>query len=137
MSENQPPVRELIKAWGTAAGYKLAKSKAGGRLLNLLLTHGDKLLPFPRLAETDRLLAVHHPDPAYPVHILILPKAPYPDLLHLPAADTPLLQDLVITVQQLVRDLHLDQSSYRLIVNGGASQEVKHLHFHLVGEKHD
>ncbi len=44
--------------------------------------------------------------------------------------DGDFLTDLFITVQVLVEGLELDR--YRLICNGGAYQDVPHLHFHLV-----
>lgn len=79
------------------------------------------------------LLACHHPKPSYPLHILILPKQPYQTLLDVPAGD-PFLGELWLTVQQLVQQYGLAQHGYRLITNGGAFQEVAHLHFHLVSD---
>ena len=35
----------------------------------------------------------------------------------------------------LVQDLELAERGYRLIVNGGAYQDVKQLHFHLISEQ--
>jgi diadenosine tetraphosphate (Ap4A) HIT family hydrolase len=52
----------------------------------------------------------------------------------LAAADTDFLLDLIQTVQSLVKELNLEASGYRLIANGGAYQDVPHLHFHLISE---
>lgn len=137
MAENRPPLQEQLKHWGVTASYRLAKTRFGGRLLNLVLSRASSLLPLPILAENESLLAFHHPRPGYPVHVLILPKRAYQDLLSVPSQDADLFIDLLGVVQQLILDLGLEQSSYRLIVNGGQAQDVKHLHFHLVGENHE
>jgi histidine triad (HIT) family protein len=85
--------------------------------------------PVERLRETETLLAFYHPKPAYPLHILLVPKQPVASLLDLePSSD--FLVDLLVAVQSLVAELHLP--AYRLIVNGGEYQDFPHLHFHLV-----
>jgi len=85
-----------------------------------------------RLRETPSLLAFHHPRPAYPVHILILPKKSLRGLQELSASDADFLTDLFRTVQTLVEELYLETPGYRLIVNGGKYQDFPFLHFHLV-----
>jgi histidine triad (HIT) family protein len=115
---------------------KLARSTIVGLWIGWLFTHFSFVIPVKRLRETNSLLAFHHPQPSYPIHILIVPKRPYSDLLALETADTIFLIDLFQVVQSLVREFHLEQSGYRLITNGGTYQDVPHLHFHLVsGEK--
>jgi histidine triad (HIT) family protein len=115
---------------------KLARSTIVGLWIGWLFTHFSFVIPVKRLRETNSLLAFHHPQPSYPIHILIVPKRPYSDLLALETADTLFLIDLFQVVQSLVREFHLEQSGYRLITNGGTYQDVPHLHFHLVsGEK--
>ena len=115
---------------------KLARSTIAGLWIGWLFTHFSFVIPIKRLRETESLMAFHHPQPSYPIHILIVPKRPYPDLLALETADTPFLIELFQVVQSLILEFHLDQSGYRLITNGGTYQDVPHLHFHLVsGEK--
>ncbi len=48
--------------------------------------------------------------------------------------DRDFLTDLVSAVQMLVPKFKLEAKGYRLISNGGAYQNVPHLHFHLVSE---
>jgi histidine triad (HIT) family protein len=112
--------------------FRLARERWLGRLLRYGLRYMNFAIPVKRLRETPTLLAFHHPSPAYPVHILLLPKRAYPSLLDLPAADCAFLRDLFVTVQSLVRELGLVEGGYRLIVNGGAYQDAPVLHFHLV-----
>lgn len=108
------------------------RSKTGARFLGWYFTHMTFTLPVHRLRETPTLIAFDHPQPAYPVHILIVPRRAYPSLMDVPAADTAFWSDLTATVQSLVRELQLEQPGYRLITNGGPYQEVPQLHFHLV-----
>jgi len=89
-------------------------------------------LPFERVLETEHLLAFHHPRPAYPLHLLLLPKKEISELGEISATDQPFLLDLYASVQQLVERFGLEASGYRLIVNGGAYQDFPRLHFHLV-----
>lgn len=63
------------------------------------------------------------------------PKRPYASLAALPVGDAAFLHDLFATVQDLVRELALEEGGYRLLVNGGAYQDVPHLHFHLVADR--
>ncbi len=92
-------------------------------------------LPLDRLRETSTLLAFTHPRPAYPLHILLVPKKPIATLADLdPTADSDFLTDLYATVQGLVEQFQLAQGGYRLIVNGGKYQDFPYLHFHLVSD---
>ena len=97
-----------------------------------MLTHMSFAIPLPKLRETPMLLAFHHPQPAYAVHILIVPRQALASLAELSAEDAPLLAEVIQTAQELVRELELDATGYRLIVNGGAYQDLPQLHWHLV-----
>jgi histidine triad (HIT) family protein len=95
----------------------------------------SSVIPVQKLRETNTLLAFYHPQPAYPLHILLVPLREIPSLVDLdPVLDAPFLADLFATVQSLVAELHLDQRGYRLIVNGGKFQDFPYLHFHLISD---
>jgi histidine triad (HIT) family protein len=91
------------------------------------------LIPAERLRETDTLLAFRHPRPAYPFHVLLVPKQAISNLMALDPHQTGFLSDLIATVQSLVTEFQLP--AYRLIVNGGEFQDFPHLHFHLISEE--
>lgn len=92
-------------------------------------------LPVDRLSETATLLAFHHPNPAYPLHILLVPKKPIATLSELdPVVDLNFLTDVYATAQTLIEQFHLAESGYRLIVNGGKFQDFPYLHFHLISD---
>lgn len=100
--------------------------------MGLMLTHMSMALPVNRLHETRTLLAFQHPEPAYPVHILFVPKKTIGSMMELGADDHKFLQDVFSTAQILVTDLGLESNGYRLILNGGNFQDFPYLHFHLI-----
>jgi histidine triad (HIT) family protein len=110
----------------------LADSHLGRRWLAWMMIHMCFALPIHHILETNTLLAFHHPQPAYPVHILLAPKKPVASLLELTEADQDFMRDLFQSVQELVRKYNLEKSGYRLIVNGGSYQDFLYLHFHLI-----
>ena len=112
----------------------LARSRVGRNLVHWAFRYMTVALPIARLRETDTLVAFHHPRPAYPLHILLVPKKPLGSLADLGMEDSAFLADLFQTVRSLVAEFDLEQRGYRLMVNGGKYQEVAHLHFHLVTE---
>jgi len=77
-------------------------------------------------------MAFHHPRPAYPVHILLVPKRPLTSLTDLSLADADFMTDLFSAAQSLIAEFNLEAGGYRLITNGGPYQDIPHLHFHLV-----
>ena len=115
--------------------FQLARSPLAGFLVRWVFQSMSFLIPVERLRETPSLLAFHHPQPSYPLHILIVPRRGYRSLLDLDPGDVAFQRDLVETVQSLVREFHLDDSGYRLLVNGGAYQDVQVLHYHLFSEQ--
>jgi histidine triad (HIT) family protein len=48
-----------------------------------------------------------------------------------------IIGDMVVVANRIAKDLNIDKSGYRLIINNGpdAGQEVYHLHLHLMGGK--
>mgnify|MGYP001766357455 CR=1 FL=1 len=108
---------------------KLLRTRPVRKLIGWGFGHMDFLLPVERLRETPHLLAFHHPRPAYPFHVVIVPREEVASFVDLDPAD-PFLADLVSVTQSLVAEFHLP--AYRLVVNGGEYQDFPHLHFHLV-----
>jgi histidine triad (HIT) family protein len=92
------------------------------------------LIPVDRLYESAALMAFHHPQPAYPLHILIVPKREIRSLSEIRVEDQDFLQDLFECTQVLAAELNLDECGYRLIANGGQYQDLPLLHFHLISE---
>jgi len=98
-----------------------------------ILKYMSFALPVKYLHETPTLLAFHHPNPVYPLHILLVPKKAIASLIELdPLIDSNFLIDLYATVKILVLNFNLEKVGYRLIVNGGQFQDFPYLHFHLI-----
>jgi len=92
----------------------------------------DGEIPSNKVLENDDFMAFHDLYPIAPVHILIIPKE-HVDCFQDVSAD--IMAKMTSFIQEVARVLGLDKSGYRLITNNGedGGQEVKHLHFHLVG----
>jgi histidine triad (HIT) family protein len=113
---------------------RIARSKIGGFIIRWTFAHMTALLPFNKLHETKLVLAFYHPQPAHNTHILIIPKRAIKSFTDLSEADLPVVNDIIMTAQHLVQELQLAAKGYRLLVNGGAYQDVKQIHFHLVSD---
>ena len=92
------------------------------------------MLPVQRLYETPTLLAFRHPKPAYAVHILLVPKKEIRSPSDLSEGDREFLADVFEAVGVLVETQELAEKGYRLVLNGGAYQEMPQLHFHLISD---
>ena len=114
--------------------YLLARTWPGSVLLSWAFARMAFAIPSERLRETDTLIAFEHPRLSHPVHILIVPKGRYRSILELPDNATGFMGDLFRVVKSLVEEFGLEEGAYRLVMNGGSYQEVKHLHFHLFSE---
>ena len=91
-------------------------------------------IPAKKLRQTATLLAFYHPRPAYPLHILIVPRRAISGLEDLDESDQDFMIDLLSVVQSLIKELNLQERGYRLIANGGRYQDIPQLHFHLVSD---
>lgn len=112
--------------------FYAARTKVGRFITALVFAKMDFLIPVKRLRDTPHLLAFHHPKPAYPLHILIVPKRSLKGMQDLSAADQELLFEIFQAAQSLVAEFNLETAGYRLVVNGGVNQDIPLLHFHLI-----
>jgi histidine triad (HIT) family protein len=103
-------------------------------VIGWIFAHMSFAIPVIRLRETETLIAFYHPKPAYPFHVLLVPKKAVPSLKELDPTETTFLTDLYSTVQNLVDEFQLAEGAYRLIVNGGGVQDFPQLHFHLISD---
>ncbi|HEU5097858.1 MAG TPA: HIT domain-containing protein [Roseiflexaceae bacterium] len=114
--------------------FDIARRPIGGWLAGWVFAYASRILPIRRRYESRLTVAFDHPRPSYPVHILIVPKRAIGGFEDLGKAELPVLADTFAAAQLLVEDMGLAERGYRLIVNGGAYQDVKQLHFHLISE---
>jgi histidine triad (HIT) family protein len=94
-------------------------------------------LPAKVVYEDDKVMAFHDINPQAPVHLLIIPKVHIPTLNDLKEENKELLGHIFLIIKKLAKEMGIDESGYRVLVNcnkdGG--QEIYHLHFHLLGGK--
>lgn len=101
-------------------------------LIDLIIARAGFLIPGRHLFDSDDWMAIQHPNPEYPVHIVLIPKKPYRNWLSIDPGRAPEFTEFLKISQQIIRENNLETSGYRLIVNGGAYQTFPHLHIHLV-----
>jgi histidine triad (HIT) family protein len=87
------------------------------------------------LYEDEQILAFKDINPQAPLHILIIPKRHIGTLLDLREGDIELAGRLLLVTNQMAKDMGIDRSGFRIVVNcnhhGG--QTIDHLHLHLLG----
>lgn len=93
-------------------------------------------IPAAIVYEDDLCLAFKDVNPQAPVHVLIIPKQPIPQLAAATSEDQMLLGHLLLTAKDLAVTLGLEKG-YRLVINNGENggQTVYHLHLHLLGDR--
>jgi histidine triad (HIT) family protein len=85
--------------------------------------------------EDDRVLAFHDIQPQAPVHVLVIPKKEIPRVAESKAEDEALLGHLIFVAQTVAKELGLQPTGFRLVINNGpdGGETVPHLHVHLLG----
>lgn len=104
------------------------------QLLRWLFVHMNFAIPVQRIIDTPEILAFYHPQPAYTLHILLVPKREIRDFSSLSERDNAVVLELVHAARSLVQQYRLAESEYRIIINGGTHQEVPLLHVHLISD---
>ena len=97
------------------------------------IVSGD--IPSTKIFEDEQVIAFRDINPQAPTHVLVVPKQHIPGVNELAEADEALVGHVYGVIAKLVRELGIDESGYRVVVNSGADgqQSVPHLHFHVLG----
>jgi len=92
-------------------------------------------IPAERVLEAERVLAFRDINPQAPVHVLVIPKAHYPDLVRLAGAPDGLLAEVAALAHQVAVAGRIAEDGYRVVFNTGvnAGQTVPHAHAHVLG----
>ena len=96
-------------------------------------------LPADIVFESEYALAFHDIRPKARVHVLVIPKGPYTNILQFNQnASSEEKLGLLDAISQTARIMGVDESGFRLVSNTGrdGGQTVPHLHFHLIGGEH-
>ena len=92
-------------------------------------------IPSAQVLETDQILAFRDINPQAPTHVLVIPKAHYPDVAALATADAGLLGEVINAARQVAAGEGVAEAGYRVVFNTGAQagQTVPHVHGHVLG----
>ena len=96
-------------------------------------------LPADIVFESEYALAFHDIRPKARVHVLVIPKGPYTNILQFNQnASSEEKLGLLDAISQTARIMGVDESGFRLVSNTGrdGGQTMPHLHFHLIGGEH-
>lgn len=88
-------------------------------------------VPIEKVEETESVLAFHHTNPSYPVHIVVIPKEHVPSLTDLGIAEEGLLNEVVAVVREVAAGVEKEYGSCSVTTNLGLYQESKHMHWHV------
>ena len=96
-----------------------------------------KEIPSDVVYEDSEIIAFRDINPVAPVHILVIPKKHISSLVDLKPEDEILIGKIYAVINKIVEQEGIKEKGFRVVVNCGedGGQEVKHLHFHILGGK--
>ncbi len=97
----------------------------------------NKEIPSTIVYEDDEILVFKDIHPVTPVHVLVIPKKHITSLAELEKEDEAVVGRIYTVINEIAKKEGILEKGFRVIVNCGedGGQEVKHLHFHLLGGK--
>ncbi|MFF9727873.1 histidine triad nucleotide-binding protein [Streptomyces albidoflavus] len=97
------------------------------------IVSGD--VPATIVRETDTTVAFRDINPQAPTHILVIPRAHYPDAAALSAAEAAVAADVLREAGEIAAEEGIAETGYRVVFNtgSGAGQTVFHAHAHVLG----
>lgn len=94
-------------------------------------------IPSSIVYEDSEIIAFRDVNPQAPIHILVIPKKHISSLVDLKEEDEAVVGKIYTVINKIAEQEGIDKKGFRVIVNCGedGGQEVKHLHFHILGGK--
>lgn len=92
------------------------------------------IIPSNKVAETEHAIAFHDIAPEQPVHILVVPKNHFADVVDLTSSDSEALKGLMALASQVAANE--TNGHFKLLFNTGseAGQTVFHVHAHILAQ---
>jgi len=89
-------------------------------------------IPSNKVLENDKFLAFNDINPIAPIHVLIIPKE---HIESFNSTSAEVMAEMTEFIKEVAKKVGVYEDGYRLItnINDNGGQEVKHLHFHLLG----
>jgi len=96
------------------------------------IVKGD--IPSTKVYEDDDMIIIKDLNPQAPVHLLLIPKEHYANIIEMTDAQSQTLAGCLKKLSTLTDELGL-QNGFRLVSNKGEDgcQSVGHLHIHILG----
>lgn len=93
-------------------------------------------IPPTKLYEDENMVIIKDLNPQAPVHLLLIPKEHYANIIEMSDAEAQTLAKCVKKLSTLTNELGLE-NGFRLVSNKGEDgcQSVNHLHIHILGGK--
>lgn len=95
----------------------------------------SKEIPSNAVYEDDMILAFHDLNPQAPTHVLVIPKVHFESFNDMTEEHAEVMGHMTLKIKEIANKLGIAESGYRVVCNCGddGGQEVKHLHYHLLG----
>jgi histidine triad (HIT) family protein len=95
----------------------------------------EKQIPAQIVHEDEHVVAFRDIRPMAPTHVLVVPREHFAGLNDARPEHRDALANVLLAAGKLARELGLESSGYRTVINTGehAGQTVFHLHLHLLG----
>ena len=81
--------------------------------------------------ESEGVLAYHHTNPFWPVHIVIIPKKHIPSFTNRSESDESIILEMLQVIKEIAKKVEKEEGGARILTNLGEYQDSKHLHFHV------
>lgn len=89
-------------------------------------------IPSKNVLENDEFVSFYDIAPRAKIHVLVIPKKHFDSFNEIDGETMSLMTKFI---QQVVEELNIKESGYRVVTNVGKDgrQEVNHIHFHILG----
>lgn len=88
-------------------------------------------IPVKKVIETQNVLAFHHTNPFYPVHIMVVPKKHIVSLVDLKDQDNDILLEMLNVIKKVAAQVTAEYGACCVETYCGEYQTNKHLHWHV------
>lgn len=94
----------------------------------------NREIPSSVVYENEEVLAFKDITPLAPIHILVIPKKHFRNVIE---ADSETVSKLFDAIKIIAKEQGIEEKGFRVITNCGkdAGQTVEHLHFHILAGK--
>ena len=93
-------------------------------------------IPCKKIYEDEDVLFFYDINPAAKIHVLGIPKVPCVDFVDfVKNYDDDVISKFFKKTEEIINDLNIKKSGYKIIANSGkdGGQEVPHFHIHILG----